>query len=184
MITPWLLIPFISAIAGWIFNTLIGNYALHRYLPLLKKQFSEKAGAHLETLFPFHKLEEKITDPALIENALPLIEQHIDDFLSVKLPQEIPMLAMFIGNKTTDQVKAVFMIQVKALFPKVMQHIVQNVTQTFNLQAAIDKELNKPDFDTLIKNRLALPLKKLSYSGLLLGFMIGCINLLIFSLLR
>jgi hypothetical protein len=62
-----------------------------------------------------------LSDPALTQSMLPLAEGHIDDFLRNKLPKAMPVVGMLIGDKTIAQFKAIFMEELHALFPVIME---------------------------------------------------------------
>jgi len=176
----WLfLIPLISGCIGWICHIFLGNYFLYRYLPGQKDKIAAVLAKQMQSILPFDTIEKKIGSPALIEKAMPMIEAHIDEFLSVKLPQEIPMLAMFVGNKTTDKIKEVFITQLKALFPRVMGNIVNDLKESFNIETAIKSGLDQTDLSSLLKKELPGNNLKISYAGLLIGFIIGLVNLLL-----
>ena len=53
-------------------------------------------------------LKEKVTDPENLNKLKPEIETHIDSFLREKLKETFPMLSMFIGDKTINQLKSCF----------------------------------------------------------------------------
>lgn len=178
------IVPVLSALSGWLFNKICGQYVLKNYLPGKKNQLAALLGEKTAALIPIKNIEEQLAQPELVEKAMPMIEKHIDEFLTVKLPQEIPMLSMFVGNKTTDKIKEVFISQLQQLFPKVMAEIISNAKQNFDIKSYIVKELEKTDSLSLLKPALAAPLKKFHYLGLLSGFIIGIINVLIFIALR
>ncbi len=181
---PWLYsIPLVSACIGWIFNRAVYQQFLNSYLPARKNAIAVLLGEKAEQLLPFSKIEEKIGDPALVEKAMPMIESHIDEFLTVKLPQEIPMLAMFVGNKTTDKIKEVFITQLRALFPKVMGTIVQDFKGSLDIKQAVATEFAKTDMTALLQEKLSGPSKKFALAGFLLGLLIGVLNLLLFFIL-
>lgn len=181
---PWLyLIPLISALVGWIFNSIVYRNFLNNYLPRKKNEIAAMLGEKAGQLLPFSKIEEKIGDPSLVEKAMPMIESHIDEFLTVKLPQEIPMLAMFVGNKTTDKIKEVFITQLRTLFPKVMGTIVKDFKTTLNIREAVATEFAKTDIAVLLKEKLSGASNKFALAGLLLGLLTGLLNLLMFYLL-
>ncbi len=178
---PWLYsIPLVSALIGWLFNRVVYQQFLNSYLPARKNAIATLLGEKAEQLLPFSKIEEKIGDAALVEKAMPMIESHIDEFLTVKLPQEIPMLAMFVGNKTTDKIKEVFITQLRALFPKVMGTIVKDFKNTLNIKQAVENEFAQIDIAALLKEKLSGASKKFALAGLLLGLLIGFLNLLLF----
>ncbi len=181
---PWLYsIPLISALIGWIFNSIIYSHFVNRYLPGKKMTIAALIAEKAEHLLPLSKIEEKIGDPALVEKAMPMIESHIDEFLTVKLPQEIPMLAMFVGNKTTDKIKEVFITQLRALFPKVMGTLVNDFKGSLNIKQAVETEFAKIDMAALLKEKLSGTSQKFAFAGLLLGLLTGMLNLFLFYIL-
>ena len=62
-------------------------------------------------------LEELMAEPSLMASVMPLAEEHVDDFLRNKLPKAMPVVGMFIGDKTIAQFKGVFMEELEGLFP-------------------------------------------------------------------
>ncbi|WP_300600391.1 hypothetical protein [Niabella sp.] len=184
--SSWLLLLLpVSALTGWLLHVIAGNYFLNQYLPQQDAQLAEKAGRLAgEMVSGSFNIEEKISDPQLIEKAMPAIEQHIDDFLNVKLKEEIPMLAMFIGNKTTDKVKEVFINQLKLLFPQVMLQIAGNLKTALNPEQIVTRQLKKNPVSALVKKQAGLQLRQYRNAGLLFGLVIGLVNLLFFFLIR
>ena len=73
-------------------NQWIGQIDLTELLPLLTKN-----------------------DP--FEEMKPVINDKLDDFFRHKLSAKLPMISMFIGDKTIEELKAVFMEELALLFP-------------------------------------------------------------------
>lgn len=138
----------------------------------------------IEKMQPLKQLENKLSSPTLIDKAMPSIEKHIDEFLNVKLQQEIPMLAMFIGNKTTDKVKSVFINQLKELFPQVMTTLWADAKETLRLDKLVSEKLNEVDFRNLSQTSFSVFRKKYELTGLLGGLIIGIINVLVLLLTK
>ncbi len=182
----WLiLIPVLSALLGWTFNKLVASYTINYYLLKRKNDLASSIAARAGDILPFTKIEEKIADPILIEKAMPAIESHIDEFLSVKLPQEIPMLSMFIGDKTTGKVKEVFINQLRVLFPRVMKDMAANLKQSADIRTMVQAELEKPEWwETIRKDALLPQANRLARAGMISGLLIGLVNLLLFLLLK
>lgn len=181
---PWLLlIPFLSTLAGWLFNVLAGNYILNIYIKKKETDISNQIGQLIVSNLSLNNLKEKMSSPTLIEKAMPMIETHIDEFLNIKLKEEIPMLGMFITNKTTDKVKEVFINQLRMLFPKVMQQITDNISIDLNAERLADKLLENETIHLKIKDIIKPHQKKISLFGAITGFLIGIINLIIVLLI-
>ncbi|WP_018628946.1 hypothetical protein [Niabella aurantiaca] len=180
----FLVLP-VSALTCWLIHFIAGNYFLNRYLPRQDGPLAERAGrwagALMEQSF---NIEQKISDPGLIEKAMPSIEKHIDDFLNVKLKEEIPMLGMFIGNKTTDKIREVFIDQLKLLFPQVMLQITANLKNELHPEQIVTSQLKRHPLSAMVKDDIAVKLRQYRNAGLLYGLIIGLINLVLFYFIR
>ncbi|WP_460766889.1 DUF445 domain-containing protein [Niabella terrae] len=183
MQTLFILIPLISAFIGWLAGYFFGHYMIPRYLKRRQEPLIEKLALSIASRLPVEELSAAVADPALIEKAMPSIEAHIDEFLNVKLAQEIPMLAMFVGNKTTDKVKEVFINQLKTLFPQVMTDMLGGLRHSDKLSAAIKTKLAEVDLPTVVRRQLAPVLRRHQLFFALTGLIIGGVSLLLFGLL-
>ena len=135
-ISPWLYaIPFISAFIHWLtiwmalkllfhprYPKRIFGFTLHGVFPKRQRQIAESLGRIVgQELLSFGDIEQTITHPDNVRRILPLAEEHIDHFLRVKLKEAMPMISMFIGEKTIGQLKTTFMNELEQLFPIIMK---------------------------------------------------------------
>lgn len=183
---PWLFsIPFIAALIGWLIHAMAGRYLVTTYLINKQSVIAKYAGASAQKYFDEHfNIEKKIADPGLIEKVMPMIEKHIDDFLNVKLTQEIPMLSMFIGNQLTAQIRAVFTNELRNLFPQVMTKVAGNLKEELDIQQTVTAALEKISLKNVAQSNFSNELQKFKSLGAAVGFIIGCINLLLFFILK
>jgi len=63
---------------------------------------------------------------------MPLVETHVDDFLRIKLPEAMPMISMFVGEKTILQMKTVFINELQLLFPQIMEKYASQLKKDLN----------------------------------------------------
>lgn len=63
---------------------------------------------------------------------MPLIETHVDDFLRNKLSESMPMISMFIGERTINQLKELFMRELKVIFPASIKSYLQGARTEFD----------------------------------------------------
>src|SRR5688572_17240249 len=130
----YILIPLLSAFIGWMSIWLAIKILVYR-IPELKPQVAEKLGRVVsKELLSFNDIEKKITHPDNIKKILPQVEQHIDEFLRLRLKEVFPMISMFIGDKTINQLKAVFMNELETLFPVVLNNYMNNLKQDLDLE--------------------------------------------------
>jgi hypothetical protein len=63
------------------------------------------------------KMIPELTENDPFESMKPVINDKLDDFFRHKLSAKLPMISMFIGDKTIEELKAVFMEELALLFP-------------------------------------------------------------------
>ena len=191
-----LFIPLISAFIGWFTNWIaikmlfhprepkkILGITFHGIFPKRQKQFAEKLGKLVsEELLSFEDIEEKITNPENVKKLLPLMEVHIDNFLRNKLSAQMPMLGMFIGDKTINQLKIVFMNELEILFPTTMKNYVSNLQSELDLEKIIVTKVSAFSSDKLEQILNAIMSREFRFVeiiGAVLGFIIGLLQVLI-----
>ena len=193
----WLwLIPFISAFIGWFTNWIAIKMLFHPRLPKKflgitfhgifpkrQKQFAEHLGRLVsKELLSFKDIEEKITHPDNIEKIMPLVDEHIDGFLRHKLSAAMPMLSMFISDKTIAQLKEVFMVELKDLFPQLMKNYMNSLQEELDLEKIVIEKVSNFSSDKLeevLNNIMSKEFRFVEIIGAVLGFIIGLLQVLI-----
>jgi len=153
----WLfLIPLSSAISSWLVIKIFFYYLFHPVnpfsvaglkvqgvLPAYQSTIADELGKLVVKEFLETKMiEEKITDPAQLQKIMPVIEEHIDDFLRNKLKREMPVISIFIGEKTIGSLKKVFMTELETLFPKIIGGFASNMVADLNVESLISRKIN------------------------------------------
>src|SRR5262245_57398270 len=127
----WLfLIPAISAFTCWLCTWLLLKIVLAGRIIRNKSGGNENSSlvsrvASLagSELLASSLISEKISDANNLERLMPLIDAHVDEFLRHRLSKEMPMISMFIGNKTIEKLKGAFIGELKSIFPKIMAQL-------------------------------------------------------------
>jgi uncharacterized membrane protein YheB (UPF0754 family) len=194
----WLLIiPAGSAFTGW-FVIRVFNYFLFHPLqpkkvfgikvqgivPSKQKALARQLGQLSQQLFSFEAIENKINDPQNFQKIMPTIEKHIDDFLRHRLKDEMPMISMFIGDKTVNKMKAALMKEIETLFPQIMGQFAGNLKSEFNIGAMVEKKIMNYSTENVqlsFKQRMGGTITKAAWIAAGIGFIIGLIELLILS---
>lgn len=196
-----ILIPFISAFIGWFTNWIAIKMLFHPRLPKKilgvtfqgifpkrQQQFAMKLGKLVSNeLLSFNEIEQKITNPQNVEKLLPMLEAHIDVFLKEKLTAQIPMLAMFVGEKTIAQVKGVFMTELQELFPLLMKQYMGTLQQELDLEKIVTEKVGKFSSDKLeeiLNQIMSTEFRFVEIIGGVLGFLIGIVQVLITLIIR
>ncbi len=191
-----LLIPVISAFIGWFTNWIAIKMLFHPrepkkilgitfqgIFPKNQKQFAFKLGKLVgEELLSFKDIASKITNPENVEKLMPYAEEHVDNFLRVKLPQQMPVISMFIGDKTVEQLKAVFMDELKTLFPQLMEKYVDNLQNDLDLEKIVTEKVSGFSTDKLeeiLNSIMSREFRFVEIIGAVLGFVIGLLQILL-----
>ncbi|MFZ9718477.1 MAG: DUF445 domain-containing protein [Chitinophagaceae bacterium] len=191
-----LLIPVISAFIGWITNLIAIKMLFHPRLPVKvlgftiqgifpkrQAQFATKLGKLVsEELLSFADIEKKITDPSNIKAMIPMVEGHIDHFLREKLSETMPMLSMFIGDKTIDKIKAVFIEELESLFPNLMKSYLGKLQSELDLEAIVTekvKAFSSEKLEQILYQVMAKEFTFIEMIGAILGFLIGFLQILL-----
>lgn len=193
----WLiLIPLISAFIGWFTNWIaikmlfhpkepkkILGITFHGIFPKRQKLFAEKLGKLVSTeLLSFSEIEQKITDPANLQNLMPFVEQKVDQFLRVKIAEVFPLISMFIGDSTINQLKAVFMDELNVLFPELIGKYMKHLESQLDLEKIVtDKVSNfsSDKMEEILNQIMSSEFRFVEVIGGVLGLIIGIVQVLI-----
>lgn len=201
-ISPWLYaIPFISAFIHWLTIWMalkllfhprqpkrILGITLHGVFPKRQGQIAESLGRIVgQQLLSFGDIEQAITNPENVRRILPLAEEHIDHFLRVKLKETMPMISMFVGEKTLGQLKTVFMTELEELFPVIMKNYVANLRHDLDLERIVVEKIagfSADRLESLLNEFLTKEFRFVEIIGAALGFLIGILQIALTFLMR
>lgn len=190
------LIPFLSAFTGWFTNWIllkmlfhpnepktIAGLRLQGIFPKNQGLLAEKIGEMVNReLFSFAEIESKITNADNFQKLMPLIEIHVDAFLRIKLPKQMPMIGMFIGDKTINELKTVFITELESLFPVIMKNYLGNLGADPDLGKLVKEKINSLSpvkLEKTFRSAMAKELRKLGLLGAGIGFLIGILQVLL-----
>jgi uncharacterized membrane protein YheB (UPF0754 family) len=118
---------------------------------------------------------------------MPLIEEHIDDFLRNKLKKEMPFIGMFVGDKTVSSLKKVFMTELETLFPNIMRSYASNLIAELNIEQLVSQKIaaaSIPEIEAAVKKNLSRELRLIELISASIGLIIGLIVMLIIAYLK
>lgn len=196
----YIIIPLISACIGWItiwiaIKMLFRPLKPTRFLglrvqgvfPKQQQRLAETIGRTVsKQLLSFDRISDQISNSSNLEKIMPLIENHIDDFLRNRLATEIPMIGMFVGDKTIEILKKAFMKELSLLFPIIMKEYAANIKHELDLEKIVTRkiaELPPSLLENLASRSMSREFKMVMVLGGVTGLLIGVIQVLIFQLL-
>jgi len=159
----FLFIPIMTALFGWMVAWL--------FVKALFINWKGGLSQYISTL----KIEQLITPEVSLKQfdlLLPTLDKHLDDFFNNKLTQKMPMIAMFIGNKTIEQLKEVFIEELKLMFPELVQKLLNGSIK--ELESALQQKWKKSLEISLLKAT-----RKIRIAAFILGFLWGILLLLL-----
>jgi uncharacterized membrane protein YheB (UPF0754 family) len=191
-----LLIPLISAFIGWFTNWVAIKMLFHpkepkKFLfitfqgvfPKRQRQFAEKLGKLVSTeLLSFREIEEKIVNPDNIKKLMPFVESKVDDFLRNKLSDAFPIISMFIGESTINQLKTIFMAELEVIFPEMIAAYMKNLESQLDLEKMVTEKVygfSSDKMEAILNQIMTKEFKFIEVIGGVLGFIIGILQVLI-----
>lgn len=193
------LLPLIAAATGWLLASLaitflfrpvhpkkIMGFTFQGLIPKRQAAFAIKMGELSGTFLSISEIEEKITHPDNVKKIMPQAEAHIDNFLRVKLVKSMPVVGMFVGDKTINNLKLLFVTELEQLFPEIMKNYMGRLREDFNIEKIIaDKIASYPpaEIEKTCLQMMKKELRMIKLTGALFGFLIGLLQLVLMLLM-
>jgi len=195
------LIPIASAFSCWLViklflvllfrpykPTSILGFRVQGILPKEQSAIAAQAGKVVtEQFFSIQSIEEKISDPSVLQKIMPIIEEHIDDFLRNKLKKEMPFIGMFVGDKTIGSMKKVFMTELETLFPNIMKSYASNLIADLNIEKLVSQRIldaSIRELETSLKKKFSKELRTMELTSASIGFIIGLLTMVVIVYLK
>ncbi|MEI7588427.1 MAG: hypothetical protein WCJ68_02950 [Chitinophagia bacterium] len=127
-----------------------------------------------------HQITKQIPIDALLEEnkksslatLLPFIDHNLDSFFKERLTEKMPIISMFIGEKTITQLKEVFIEELQTLFPDLISQFSKSI------QAAFLSTLSSK-WAPILETMLLKATQKLRWIAFLIGAIWGWVIYLI-----
>jgi hypothetical protein len=116
-------------------------------------------------------LNEKNSDRQF-DAVLPIIDKQLEDFFKHKLSEKMPAIAMFIGDKTIEQFKVIFMQELRAIAPSMIEKIATHGKQNFEANLS-------SKWMPIIESKLMAASKSYRYLAFLIGIIFGIITVIL-----
>jgi len=161
----------------------IFGFKLQGIFPKNQQLIAEKLGQVVSKEFlSFAEIEAKVTNPENLQQLKPEIEQHIDKFLKEKLSTVFPMLSMFIGEKTINQLKEAFLMELENLFPILMKSYMTKLEKDLDLEKIVTEKVasfSSEKLEDILDQITKKEFQFLEFIGGVFGLFIGLIQVLI-----
>jgi uncharacterized membrane protein YheB (UPF0754 family) len=179
---PWLFgLPFLTALIVALCIRLAARLLFRTIIPRKQDELANKIASAVSSNFSFDGIQSKLTDAGNVKKVMPVVEDHIDNFLRHKLKEKIPMVGMLIGDKTIASLKEVFLKEIEDMFPVVLNKFAGNLGNEINVHEMVRQRLTSiPVYK--IQKAFSPIQKYFELAGLIGGFVAGLVALLAVSL--
>jgi hypothetical protein len=160
------LIPFLVGAFGWCLVWAIGMLPFK--WSYLKNQWLGQID--LTELLPL------LTKNDPFEAMKPVINDKLDDFFRHKLSAKLPMISMFIGEKTIEELKDVFMEELALLFPLLISEFSVHLNKDLHTQW--EQKLSK-----IVQQKIIKAISPFRWVAFILGAIWGAVIALILPLI-
>lgn len=176
------LLPVIAAVIGWFMNSLAINIIFRKFSQN-QSGIAAGLGAYAGSqLFSINDIKSRLTDPEKIRSIIPVVETHLDSFLRERLPKAMPVLSMFIGDSTINQIKSHLVTELDALFPIMISQYLDNVQQDLNLEKIVTDKISSISAEKLestTRQQFGKELNQFRLLGALTGLITGLLAVVI-----
>jgi uncharacterized membrane protein YheB (UPF0754 family) len=186
------LIPLAGALVGWCSNRCltwivfhpkypfrIFGVTLHGIIPKNKDLIAKKLAQYSKTIFKPEELLAQLGDASNLEKIRPMIDEHLDHFLRVKLAKEMPFITAFIGDKTINSLKALFMTELEQLFPQIMGAYAGTLHGEFNIEQLVMSKMSQVSIEDELRKSLSKELRFVELIGASIGLLIGVLIMVV-----
>lgn len=193
------LIPLISALIGWSTNRLaihmlfhprkpwqLGPFKLMGLIPRRQEEIATTSGDIIEReLLGSHVLREELLEidfaPFLERHASQLVYQGVAPRL-----RAIPLLGSFINDKILAALERIAIEELTKAAPSILHQFADEAERHFKVRDIIAARIRAFDLDQLeqvVRSIAAREFRAIEWLGAIVGFLIGCLQLLLFFLL-
>jgi uncharacterized membrane protein YheB (UPF0754 family) len=194
--TQYIIPVLLSAFTGWVTTWIaikmlfhprnpvnIFGFKLQGIFPKNQQLIAQKLGQVVSKEFlSFAEIEAKVTNPDNLQMLKPEIEKHIDKFLREKLSDLFPMLSMFIGDKTINQLKSAFLMELENLFPILMKSYMTKLEKDLDLEKIVTEKVasfSSEKLEDILNQITKKEFQFLEVIGAVFGLLIGLVQVLI-----
>lgn len=190
------LLPFIAAFIGWFTNWIAIKMLFHpkepmRFLgltiqgifPKRQAQFAASLGSLVSReLISFDDIARRIHSPETLQKVLPVVEEKVHQYIHVKLKEEMPLLSMFINEKTMSSIQAGIVKEFEAMFPVMLDKLTTGMQQEMNIERLVTDKVSAFSSDKLeaiLFSIMSREFRFVEIVGAVLGFLIGWVQILL-----
>ncbi len=195
------LTPVMTALIGWFTNWVavkmlfkpvkpigFGIFKIQGIFPKRQDKLAASIGRMVaEELLTSDDIREKVLHPENIDGLLVMVESKVDNYLNNDFPIKYPITSIFFGKRRREKIKGELMEEVDNWAPQVIAKIMDDLDKTIKIEEMIAKKVAAlpPDkLEKLINGILKKEFKFIEWSGAILGFFVGVVQVVLIEFFR
>jgi uncharacterized membrane protein YheB (UPF0754 family) len=151
--------------------------------PRRQKALAKKVGEIVSTeLFSGDDVAMAMKQNAKSKEVFETIAQKVEHVLVDKLPQALPMAAMFLTPELVSAVKGMFVDEINGAIDSVIDKLSVNVTKNLDVHQIVEEKVAGFSSDKLEEILMTIMKKELRFIelvGAVLGFLIGLVQVVL-----
>ena len=131
----FIMIPILVGVFGWFIIWSIVKLLFHPIQPIVIGPIKwESLANQWIRKIDLTEIMPQLSQNDSFETLKPVINEKLDDFFRHKLSKKLPMISMFIGDKTIEELKGVFMEELALIFPILITQFSANLNKDLHQQ--------------------------------------------------
>lgn len=159
-----------------------GLFKLQGIFPKRQDKLAASIGRMVaEELLTNDDIRERVLDKENIDGLMVMVEGKVDNYLNNDFPIKYPITSLFLGKKRREKIKGELMEEVDNWAPQVIEKIMDDLDKTLKIEEMIAKKVAAlpPDkLEKLLNGILKKEFKFIEWSGAILGFLVGVIQVI------
>ena len=135
-------------------------------------------------LLSVEDIKREISEISLDPATNQLIDEHIENFLRNKLPESMPMLAMFLNDQIIITIKTTLLAELELILPKVSGAFATKM-ENMDIKGIVAgkvREFSSNKLEEILYDIMKKEFRFIELIGGVLGFIIGLLQLFIVEL--
>lgn len=191
------LIPLVAALIGWLTNWVaikmlfhpkqpinLGLFTLHGIFHRRQKELALRLGNIIQDrLFSHEDIHHKLTSPEFLDKLKPILERHLDEFLTQRLHNLHPMLAL-LPEGMIDGLRTKLMEEFESFLPHLLEGASESLENLIQVKDIIREKIEAfevSQLEEILFSILKKEFKMIEYVGGVLGLLIGLVQVLIYE---
>jgi uncharacterized membrane protein YheB (UPF0754 family) len=195
------LTPVMTGLIGWFTNWVavkmlfkpvkpinLGLFKLQGIFPKRQDKLAASIGKMVaDELLTAHDIREKVLHPDNIDGLLGFVEEKVDHYFQHAFPIKYPITSFFVSKRRVEKIKIDLMQEIDYMAPEVITRVMEDLDKTLKVEEMIAKKVASlpPDkLEQLLNSILKKEFKFIEWSGAILGFLVGVIQVFFIEIFK